>query len=882
MKLMTNKKQIGQALPLGIVFIGFVGLLTLVLFNSGQLITEKTKLSNTADAAAYSGLVWQARALNFQAYTNRAMVANQVSIAQLVSINAWTEYGNIATRNVNNTIGLFPPFRPFTQGVDNAMTQINNITNMVVDIAIPVIDGVNVVLSQTQQAMYYATFAITPLLVREVVKANNENYDVDSAYAIASLGENALDWSNFTERYDDKEGLHRKAEVINRSKDEFTRGRNWDFGKFYLGVAKIELVKQGETQLVYDEEDQEWAWKGKDTLSIHTETWGCRRWSCGWRHTEIPVAWGAAYSPNDVGCSNEENGGLTAQQVAALESLGISVQDLINSGHIADCSRFFDKNRNAESLANSEAIDVGNYSGVQAYYDMADLSEENRDPRMNLRVEVQIDENNVRTSTKVGIGSQVSPDRAASEKGIGRGIFWAGDETASESMAAISTGELYFERPTYRNEYRLRINGSVKQEYGNLFNPYWHVRLVDTPNEIKMASWVIRDPSLLSGSVGGAVSGLTRYVAQQAEDLQSVQELGRYAEQEIAEISNYTAEVTRLEDQMIVYNEDIAFLESNISSLQSSGESAAVIEQQEAVLHERESERSNVSNQLQLANHALDEAQFLGQELATIEGQIQDTQNSINSGPVNIGLRSDLYMGSALSGSLTSGGMQNIQTQLMNEGEEALGEALEEELTEQLAEIIEGAVTSFVNNYGGDYASYVDTADTFYNNAELAVEETANEINENYIEPLEQQVTEMRSGLSNMRQQLRAEMEASLSLLDERIDSLRTEMEERVTEMENSIQQEISALEEERDALSDPNARQDVQDEIDLAQARLSEQRALLRRQYESQIASMENGRAEIVTGFEESAAEAEREILQDIAALEEKIEKLKSRTSRG
>ena len=52
-----------------------------VMFNTGQVVSRKLLLSDAADAAAYSGLLWQARALNFQAYTNRAMVANEVSIA---------------------------------------------------------------------------------------------------------------------------------------------------------------------------------------------------------------------------------------------------------------------------------------------------------------------------------------------------------------------------------------------------------------------------------------------------------------------------------------------------------------------------------------------------------------------------------------------------------------------------------------------------------------------------------------------------------------------------------------------------------------------------------------------------------------------------------
>ena len=59
-------KQRGQALIYGI-FVLLVSLATLLfLFNTGQLVREKTKLVNTADAVAYSAGVLHARALNFE------------------------------------------------------------------------------------------------------------------------------------------------------------------------------------------------------------------------------------------------------------------------------------------------------------------------------------------------------------------------------------------------------------------------------------------------------------------------------------------------------------------------------------------------------------------------------------------------------------------------------------------------------------------------------------------------------------------------------------------------------------------------------------------------------------------------------------------------
>lgn len=874
-------QQKGQALPVGIAFIAFGTLLTIVLFNSGQLIQEKTKLSNTADAAVYSGLVWQARALNFKAYTNRAMVANQISIAQLVSINSWTEYGNIATRNANNTIGLFPPARPYTQGIHNAMTQINNIISNVVAVAIPIIDGLNRVLSETQRAMYLATFGVTPLVVREVVQANDPDYDVDSAFAIASLGENALDWNNFITRYDDIESLQRKASVINRSKDDFTRDRNWDFGRFYIApVFRVEIVKEGETQLVYDEDSDEWAWKAKDTLSVHTETFGCSWRGCRWRHNEIPVAWGAAYSPNDVECQHQE---IDPALLSAIRSFlgNISIQQLIDAGLVPECGRFFDRNREAERLANREAIDVGNFSGVQAYYDMADLSENNQDPRMQLRVEVQAEENTVRTSTKInGVGSSVAPDQAASENGLGRGIFWAGDHTASESIAAISTGEIYFERPVYRDEYQLRFEGHVQREYGNLFNPYWQVRLVETPEEIRLAAWAIREPSLVTGAVGGVVGGLSRYVSQQQEELSALQELQTYAQQEVSEIANYENLQGQLAGELSVYESEMQTLESEIASLQASGANSTVIAQRQQELTALENTYVTTQQQYVQVTESLTEAQMYEQQLANIESQIQSTEHSINNPQTSdpSEFSGSLAQGMALAGSLTSGGMQNLQQQLQAEGEAQLREAIEEEITEQIEEIIESAATSIMNSYAGSYGGYIQEAEQFYNEAE----ETVESIRVDYIAPLEEQIAQMRTGLSNMRQQMESEMSDVLAAIDSEINDQRDRMNNEISSIENAINQEISTLEEDLANAISTSEQQRIQDDIDDARNRLSQETRSVTERYDAQISELQQRRSQTISEFNQQVADAEASVLAEIARIEEQIEEIRARTSRG
>ncbi|WP_254926079.1 hypothetical protein [Bordetella genomosp. 11] len=65
----------------------------ILLYNLGQTIAARARLTHAADAAAYSGALIQARALNLLAYINRAQIGHQVAMAHLVTLATWTQFG---------------------------------------------------------------------------------------------------------------------------------------------------------------------------------------------------------------------------------------------------------------------------------------------------------------------------------------------------------------------------------------------------------------------------------------------------------------------------------------------------------------------------------------------------------------------------------------------------------------------------------------------------------------------------------------------------------------------------------------------------------------------------------------------------------------------
>src|SRR5690606_2333555 len=79
----------GQALVMFVVLVGVLVLGLILLFSTGQAVNKKVRLTHAADAAAYSVAVQQARAMNFAAYMNRGRIANEVAVAQAVSLWSW-------------------------------------------------------------------------------------------------------------------------------------------------------------------------------------------------------------------------------------------------------------------------------------------------------------------------------------------------------------------------------------------------------------------------------------------------------------------------------------------------------------------------------------------------------------------------------------------------------------------------------------------------------------------------------------------------------------------------------------------------------------------------------------------------------------------------
>jgi len=398
---------------------------TFYLFNTGQMTAEKTKLVNTADAVAYSAGVMHARALNFGAYTNRALIANEAAIAQMVSISSWLQYAQGHVRGVR-------PLACYTQySVPVALATLEYIPlcyalsypagYVAVEYANTAFNGANVgaaivmraelakeQLKAMQTLMFFGVTAARLSVMNDVAEAN---YGDGSRVSVDTVPLKD-DWNVYDDnrpfinkrRTNGNERARMKAAIEEAVyKDDFVRERAWDSkSPWPCSIPIGEATRTGRTVLNgYN------SWQANDSANFRVRAW----------RGIIPR------------CRTTRTYGL-------------------GSG-----------SRQASASA------AWRYSGVPEFYELSDTAlgykPSNADPdkrEARLRFAIRLTRANGETKTS-GNKSGIKPT----------GRLEVFDSAAAGGvLAAVATSEVFFDHE--------RLDGST--ELGSLFNPYWQVHLV--------------------------------------------------------------------------------------------------------------------------------------------------------------------------------------------------------------------------------------------------------------------------------------------------------------------------------------------------------------------------------------------------------------------
>ena len=395
------------------VLAALVGAL-LFVFNSGQIVSAKVRLIGAADAAAYSAAQWQARSLNFQAYMNRAIVANEVAIAQSVSLRSWSGYMNQALQRAATLGTLVPPLGASLQSLARSWSIVDRGLQRALPTAEAVASRWDVdVLSRAEFIADAQTAVLVDGLASEVAIANIPELGTGRAEPLLVAG-NAARWRELTVSHARSgEERARLREVVMASRDGFTVARRWTLGLPPL----LSLRKRGGTDLIgYD------SWRGMDTLALRVPTL--------FGSSEQPLAWNAAENRARVESGRGEHGG--------------SYRDNPRSSRYA-------------ALA---LVAANGYLGLPAYRDVRVARGGEPNP---LRYELELRQSGatIRTSD-VALDGAATVVPGEAEKRVVPAYH-------SGAAYALAAAQVHFQRPIGRADRR--------PERSNLFNPYWQARL---------------------------------------------------------------------------------------------------------------------------------------------------------------------------------------------------------------------------------------------------------------------------------------------------------------------------------------------------------------------------------------------------------------------
>lgn len=261
----TRRRQGGQAILL-ILLLTVVGVLIgLSLVDTGIQTSEKMQLQNAADAVAYSVSTIEARDLNFTAYTNRAMVANEVALGQLVGLSSWAtmtrsvpEFLNVYLSPVIAALsatGVLAPLAAGLQALINGLrtagTWLQGFVQPFASKGSRAVAGITRGYSLAQRSVHLASFTNSLAVIDDMIRANADDARL-SMFGVLALarhfnthyGDLAIKGDAFVTSYrqsgawdtlrqrgpapssdGQKQGMQRLAALVNASRDPFTLDR---------------------------------------------------------------------------------------------------------------------------------------------------------------------------------------------------------------------------------------------------------------------------------------------------------------------------------------------------------------------------------------------------------------------------------------------------------------------------------------------------------------------------------------------------------------------------------------------------------------------------------------------------------------------------------
>jgi hypothetical protein len=430
------RTQQGQALVAGMLLILLGSVAFIVYFGRAQLTIDKQKLNSAADAAAYSSALWRARALNFDAYANRAIIAQEVAVAQAVTLTGWAQYFKNTAHNADRYGRWIPYVNIITGYAKQESDWALNLATYAANVEIPARAAADygykslLEYSQTAMGMSANTFALGAI-AREVIQANDARF---SGFVMPE----PRSWSDARKRYSSLDGKQRLLDLVKRNLDPFTGGSRTASLNPLKCLGSIE--KRGGTSLTNDLS----RWESVDTLSLHKPKSIFKPCSLS---EDAPIGWGTA-------------------ETSETNNQGRSITDdfAIND------------NSKGKDLTYYSSTSNDNYGGFSSAMDLDYENLQNRQfPTFDIAVLAYVNGDRLRTPSNLNlaVGRMRNTEQFADLPIRGQ----------SRGMVRLGSAQVYFRKPTAPGQSSNEVG-----EYASLYSPYWQARITEPDEAQRIAA----------------------------------------------------------------------------------------------------------------------------------------------------------------------------------------------------------------------------------------------------------------------------------------------------------------------------------------------------------------------------------------------------------
>lgn len=246
-----------------LIVAGMLAAVLLIVERTEQL-QRRTAANQVAEYAAESVAVIAARDLNFKAITNRAMLANEVVIGQLLGVYTWYDMA----RDSSEQIALYSAWIPYVNAVTRSLYQVLQRLRGTVQIGVRSLvaaqQGIIALLQQAQWAFHQASWLSTLATAHHVVASNDERLQLYLLNHQTLLDIEGL-WLRFQERTVSAADHDDYVRMVQESQDPFSQRRTYRW--FDLGLMHGRKAGGSDIKRL----QQRIEWQSVDTLSIHQD-----------------------------------------------------------------------------------------------------------------------------------------------------------------------------------------------------------------------------------------------------------------------------------------------------------------------------------------------------------------------------------------------------------------------------------------------------------------------------------------------------------------------------------------------------------------------------------------------------------------------------------